>query len=151
MAQAEVRQNARLPRATWSARAWLRLLAGTALLLGGPWLLPFAARPTLEIVRPEPGERVGIDGVELLLRFREDADPRITPPSFRVLLNGADVTRELTTGENGASGRITGLLDGENVIRVEVLGRPLWPAGLLTPERREVRVLVRRPLDFDQG
>lgn len=151
MRREAVRQDDGPAGVRWSVPAWVRLGLGVASLVVAPLVLPFAPRPALEIVRPQPGERVGIDGAEVLLRFREASDTSVTPPTFRVRLNGADVTDELTRGENGASGRVNGLLDGENVLEIEVFGRALWPPGLLTPERREVHFLVRRPLDFDRG
>lgn len=114
-----------------------------------------APRPTIEILSPRPGQRVGPEGVEVMLRFRDDADP-LASATFRALLNGADVTPELTTAENGAVGRLHGLLDGDNILRVEVFVRSsglfAWlDRGWLTHESREVHILSRRPLQTDQG
>jgi hypothetical protein len=118
-------------------------LAGLVAVLGSP------APPLLEMVSPAPGSVVGLEGIEVLVRF--DRGSRAAPETFRALLNGADVTDAFTTGENGAHAQLYDLLDGENRLRVEVFGR-----GWLCPERlaeqgREVRVLRRPPLDADRG
>jgi hypothetical protein len=52
----------------------------------------------LEVVSPQPGEAIGLGGIELLVQFPPAGAAAET---FRALLNGADVTRLLTTGENG--------------------------------------------------
>lgn|GEM_PF-3263403 len=127
--------------------------AGTAggaalvlLALGGfawwAWLLPAMA-----LEAPRAGERIGIGGLELLVRF----DGRVEPSTVRVLLNGADVTAACVTASNGVHGRLHGLLDGENRVRVEAFARARWPAGLLVAQAREVRVWFRPPTGFDRG
>jgi hypothetical protein len=118
-------------------------LAAAVLVLG-----PIGS-PSLILKSPLPGEVVGIEGVEVVVGFAAEA--RVEPATFRVLLNGADVTPGFVTGENGAWGRLHTLLDGENVLRVEVFARRGWASGLLVEEHDEVRVVHRRPLDADRG
>ncbi len=98
----------------------------------------------VEIISPSPGDIVGIEGVEVFVRLSPGG--RVMPETMRVLLNGADVTAALTTGENGAYGKLHALLDGENVLRVEVFGRVPWGEGRLFEQSREVVVRLRRPL-----
>jgi hypothetical protein len=121
------------------------LLASAALTLlvspGGPGLV--------SIVSPRAGEVVGLEGVHVMARLPDDA--RVAPETLRVLLNGADVTRELDTGQNGAVGRLHGLLDGENVLRIEVEASSWWSDGRRFESGREVRFLVRPPLDTNRG
>jgi hypothetical protein len=85
----------------------------------------------------------------VVVRFPEIE--RVAPETFRALLNGADVTDAFTTGENGAYGRLFALLDGENVLRVEVFAMPCWPPGLFLEYGREAPVIHRRPLDVNRG
>lgn len=110
------------------------------------WLL----RPTLiHVVSPEPGTVVGLAGMDVIVRFPDAG--RVRAETFRALLNGADVTQDFTTAGNGAYARLSALLDGENVLRVEVFGEGWWPPGVLLEDTREVRVLLRRPVDLDRG
>ncbi len=103
----------------------------------------------LELESPKAGDVVGTRGIEVVVRFPEIE--RVAPETFRVLLNGADVTEAFTTGENGAYGRLFALLDGENVLRVEVFAALCWPQGLFFEYEREARILHRRPLDVHRG
>jgi hypothetical protein len=103
----------------------------------------------LELESPKAGDVVGTRGLEVVVRFPEIE--RVAPETFRVLLNGADVTEAFTTGENGAYGRLFALLDGENVLRVEVFAALCWPQGLFFEHEREARILHRRPLDVNRG
>jgi len=108
---------------------------------GGPRLVSF--------VSPRTDAVVGLEGVRLIARV--PVDGRVRPDSLRVLLNGADVTPELITAHNGVVGDLHGLLDGANVLRVEVEGTSWWSDGRPFPAGREVRFLARRPLDLDRG
>ena len=103
----------------------------------------------IRVVAPREGAVIGLDGVEVMVRFPEE--PRVAAGTLRVLLNGADMTAELTTGDNGAYGRLHTLLDGENVLRFEVFGRRWWLPGILVEEAREVHFLVRLPQDLNRG
>jgi len=108
---------------------------------GGPALV--------SVVSPRPGEVVGLDGVRLVARV--PVDGRVRPASLRVLLNGADVTGQVITARNGVVGQLHGLLDGENVVRVEVEASSWWLDDRPWAAAREVRFVARRPLDLDRG
>jgi hypothetical protein len=108
---------------------------------GGPRLV--------SIVSPRPGEVVGLEGVLVVVRVRDDE--RAAPRNLRVLLNGADVTEELETGQNGAVGRLFGVLDGENLLRIEVEAASWWADGRRLECAREVRFRARPPLDANRG
>lgn len=108
---------------------------------GGPDLV--------SIVSPQAGQVVGLEGVQVMVRFPDDG--RIAPETLRILLNGADVTRSLTTGQNGAVGRLHGLLDGENVLRIEVEASSWWSDDRRFESGREVRFKRRPPPHLDRG
>jgi hypothetical protein len=118
------------------------------LALVGTWLWVRAA-PLLDVQLPVPGQTVGHEGIELLVRFPSSGRARVS--TFRALLNGADVTAGLDTAENGVYGTLQGLLDGENVLRLEVFGRPPWPIGPLWEETRELRINFRRSVSSDRA
>lgn len=112
-----------------------------------PALPPHGPR-LLEVLLPVPGAPVGLGGFELLVRF----PPEIAvAETFRALLNGADVTDQLTTGENGSQGRLVGLLPGDNRLRLEIFGRVPWATDHLFEQTRELRIRMRPPLDLDRG
>ena len=102
----------------------------------------------LDVVSPEPGATIGVDGIEVLVQFPTDA---VAAETFRALLNGADVTDLLTTGENGCYGQLVGLLPGDNLLRLEVFGRVPWSDDQLFEQSREVRLRMRPPQNLDQG
>lgn len=162
------------PEAGPAARG--RLLPGLVLVLGlgaggglaGAWL----ASPwgLLQVEVPAAGATVGVGGVEVLVRFPEPA--RVEASTFRALLNGADVTGQLDVAANGAHGRLHGLLDGGNELRVAVFGRPWWapwwagwvaatplrplvaggaPRGVLVEASRRIPLRYRRSPDWDRG
>lgn len=123
--------------------AFLALAAAVGLgafLLLGPVLL--------EVRTPENDQRVGLEGIEVFLRF--DAE-RARSATFRAMLNGADVTDELDVARNGAHGSLHGLLHGDNELRLQVFGEGYWPPGLLIEETRSYHVRFRPPLDLDRG
>jgi hypothetical protein len=134
-------------------RAIRRLAPGGILLslatcVGLAGLVPLGS-PLLQVENPRAGEVVGPAGLEVMVRFTDAG--RVAPETFRVLLNGADVTESFTTGENGSVGRLHSLLDGENRVRAEVFGRSRWVPWLLVEEGDEISVTHRRPLDLDRG
>ena len=127
-----------------AAMALFALAVGESLPPRGPVLM--------ELVSPRPGTLVGIGGVELILRFPRDIPGGgAVAETLRVLLNGADVTNTLTIGENGAYGLLPELLDGENVLRLEVSGRSPWRSHRLFEQVREVRVRHRPRLDWNRA
>jgi hypothetical protein len=92
---------------------------------------------------------IGPEGLEVMVRFTGEG--RVAPETFRILLNGADVTEGFITGENGSVGRLHGLLDGDNRVRAEVFGKSRLAPWILVEQGHEVRVTHRRPLDLDRG
>ena len=127
--------------AVWALTLANCLLMALLVSPGGPGLV--------SVVSPRPGEVVGLDGIRLIARV--PVDRRVRPGSVRVFLNGADVTHQVITANNGAVGQLHGLLDGENVLRVEVEATSWWLDGRPWAAAREVRFLARRPLDLDRG
>jgi hypothetical protein len=103
----------------------------------------------VSVLSPQPGQVVGLSGVPVVAQV--PVDGRVRPGSLRVLLNGADVTSQVITAQNGAVGQLHGVLDGENVLRVEVEASSWWLDGRPWSAAREVRFLARRPLDLDRG
>jgi hypothetical protein len=126
------------------------VLLGSVSVTAGAVLLAWwlaIGRSVIEVQSPDPEQRVGVDGIEVLVRF--EPVTAVEPATVRVLLNGADVTGACVTGRNGVQGRLQGLLDGENRVRIEAFVR--GPGGLFVEQSREVRVWFRPPLVFDQG
>ena len=128
---------------------WLLILPACAALAAVLALGVPIGSPLLRVEAPTPGAVVGPEGLEVMVRFTDEG--RVAPETFRVLLNGADVTESFTTGENGSVGRLHSLLDGENRLRAEVFGRSRLAPWLLVEEGHEIRVTHRRPLDLDRG
>jgi hypothetical protein len=84
----------------------------------------FIGLPLLEVSAPEPGQTLADGAVELFVDFPDEG--RVAIETFRCLLNGNDVTPALTVGRNGAHGRLFGLTEGENRLRLEVFGLSRW-------------------------
>ncbi len=125
------------------------MLAAVALIGVALWpSLPPNGPVLMEVVSPEAGTTIGLEGIELLVQFPDEG---AVAETFRALLNGADVTDLLTTGENGCYGQLLGLLPGDNLLRLEVFGRVPWSEGRLFEQSREVRVRMRPPQNLDQG
>lgn len=133
----------------WRAR--LAGAAGLAAVAVAPSLPPYG--PTLiEVLRPAPGATVGLEGVELLVRFPSSPlGDLAASETFRALLNGADVTDSLITSQNGAYGQLSGLLEGDNVLRLEIFGRLPWSRDSLFEQARELHVRMRPPRSLDQA
>jgi hypothetical protein len=127
------------------------LLAAALLLLSafGATLFPPGGRSFLWVDAPTPGQVVAPGGVDVLVRFAPSE--RVAPETFRCLLNGIDVTEALTTGENGAYGRVYRLVDGENLLRLEIFGRVWWSRDSLIERSREIRFRLRRRIDLHRG
>ncbi|MCP3985949.1 MAG: hypothetical protein GY723_16325 [bacterium] len=129
-------------------RMLVPLAAGGLAVVVGLGLFLLRGPNLLDVRAPERGPRVGIEGVEILVRF----DPeRARAASFRALLNGADVTQELDLAQNGAHGSLHGLLHGDNELRLQIFGEGYWPHGLLLEETRTYHIQFRPRLDFDRG
>src|SRR5512134_3104702 len=116
------------------AAALVGLAAGWLLIAPGPgptadlraaglrWL--FVGQPLMQIQAPLSDHEVVVGAVDVLIAFA--ASPRVAVETLQCLLNGGDVTSELTFGRNGAVGSIVGLHEGENEIRIRVFGKPWW-------------------------
>ncbi len=117
----------------------LRDEARRALLFGSP---------LLELRVPLDGQWVAQGRVEIIVQF--PAAGRTSSETFRCLLNGRDVTTDLTRAENGAAGSVLGAVEGENHLRVEVFGRPWW-GGPFLEDSVERRFHVRPLPSFDRA
>ncbi len=77
--------------------------------------------PLLELRHPISGTRVPLGGLAVLVEFPDRE--RVIPGTLRCLLNGTDLTVDLTRGDNGAAGSLYPLREGRNLLRVEVFGK----------------------------
>jgi hypothetical protein len=138
-----------MPRRTRLKRFGQVLTAAIALIGVALWpSLPPNGPLLMEVVSPAPGAAIGLEGIELLVHFPPET---VATETFRALLNGADVTDLLTTGENGSYGQLLGLLPGDNLLRLEIFGRVPGSERRLFEQSREVRVRMRPPQNLDQG
>jgi hypothetical protein len=103
----------------------------------------------MRLLSPAPGATVGLEGLEVLVLFPDGE--ATAPETFRALLNGADVTAAFTTSSNGAWAQLHELLEGDNVLRVEVFGRPPWGGAAFFEQTRQVMVRMRPPLEIHRG
>lgn len=104
--------------------------------------------PLVEIRAPHPEQWVAQGGVDIVLRYPDAS--RTAPETLRCLLNGREVTSLLTLAENGAAGSVIGAVSGENLLRVQVFGRPWW--GRIYLEDTVELVFYVRPLpSFDRA
>jgi hypothetical protein len=117
----------------------LRIEARRMLLFGSP---------LLDLRTPLDGQVVAQGRVEIIVQF--PAAERTSSQTFRCLLNGHDVTPDLTRAENGAAGSVLGAVEGENHLRVEVFGRPWW-GGPFLEDSVERRFQVRALPTFDRA
>ena len=104
--------------------------------------------PLVEVRAPASGQILPQGGVDVLVRFPK-AD-RVARETFRCLLNGRDVTAQLTRAENGAAGSLIGAKEGVNRLRVEVFGRSAWLNRFLE-DSVEVTFRVRPLLNLDRA
>jgi hypothetical protein len=104
--------------------------------------------PLLDLRAPLDGQWVAQGRVEIIVQF--PAAERTSSQTFRCLLNGHDVTPDLTRAENGAAGSVLGAVEGENHLRVEVFGRPWW-GGPFLEDAVERRFHVRALPAFDRA
>lgn len=112
------------------------------------WGRVFVGPGLIELVspEPEPASFRPLGSVAVLVRF--PGQERVAHETFRCLLNGRDVTEQLTVTRLGAGGSVFPLLEGENDLRVEVFGRGWWSSAFYE-DVRELRFLVRGPVGFD--
>ncbi len=131
-----------------SARIWiLTLLLGLGVTTAGLWAAVHGPQ-LLAVQAPTQESRVGLGGIEVLVRFSQ---AHTQAGTFRAILNGADVTDQLKVAKNGAHGSLQGLLEGPNELRLEVFGSGWWPADLHVEERHTLTVLYRPPRQLNQG
>ena len=108
----------------------------------------FLGPPLLDVQAPEPGGWRQVGGVRVLVRFPNQ--DRVAPETFRCLLNGRDVTDQLTVGANGVAGSVAPLLEGENTLELDVFGRGWW-GGRYYQDKARIRLDARVPMGLDQG
>ena len=107
----------------------------------------FLGAPTLEVRSPLAARLYAPGGVPVLVAYL-DAQ-RIAPGTLRCLLNGRDVTHQLTLGSNGAAGRVYPAREGRNSFRVEVYAQGLWTSRYFE-DSIEIDFQVRAAQRFDQ-
>jgi hypothetical protein len=105
--------------------------------------------PLLEVRAPAELAWRPLGQVDVLVRFPDEA--RVRPETFRCLLNGVDVTAQLTVGSNGAGGSIFPLVVGRNTLRIEVFGEGYWDPSTYHQHRVELVLDARGPLTLDRA
>jgi hypothetical protein len=123
-------------------RRW-GFLFGIAAAVTALLLVASLAEPALA-----PGQVLAQGEVEVFVHF--DDATRIAPETFRCLLNGRDVTAELTRARNGAVGSLIGAVEGENHLRVEIFARAWW-SDRYFEDSRDVTFRVRPLPDLDRA
>ena len=108
----------------------------------------FLGRPALEVRSPVETELYAPGGVPVLVAYADAR--RVAAGSLRCLLNGRDVTHQLTLGSNGAAGRIFPVREGDNSLRVDVYAQGLWTARYFE-DSVELRFKVRGAPSLDQS
>jgi hypothetical protein len=96
--------------------------------------LLYIGAPLFEVRLPRTGDEPLRSGsIELFVGFAPGE--RVAWDTFRALLNGRDVTAELTLGRNGAHGNLLGLIEGENQLRLQIFGRSWWGGDYIEDEQ----------------
>jgi hypothetical protein len=96
--------------------------------------LLFIGAPLFEVRLPRTqDEPLRSGSVELFVGFA--SGERVAWDTFRALLNGRDVTAELTLGRNGAHGKLVGLIEGRNQLRIQIFGRSWWGGDYMEDEQ----------------
>ncbi len=103
--------------------------------------------PLIEVRSPRPGQLYAPGSLPVVVSFRPSE--RVAPGTFRCLLNGRDVTHQLSLGTHGAAGSVVPLREGENSLRVEVYARGFWP-GRFFEDAVDVPFRVRGGLMLDR-
>jgi len=128
--------------------------SAAALWLAGPGgvedrirRLLFVGAPLFEVrLPPGAGEALRSGAIELFVGFAPGE--RVAWDTFRALLNGRDVTGELTLGRNGAHGKLLGLTEGRNQLRLQIFGRSWWGGHYIEDEQvLQLRVAGHPDLD----
>ena len=104
-------------------------------------------RPLLELRSPEAGSSHAPGSVPVVVNIR--SSERVAEGSFRCVLNGRDVTHQLTLGSNGAAGRVYPLRAGQNSLRIEIYAQGLWTPRFYQ-DAIDVSFRVRPALRLDQ-
>ncbi len=102
----------------------------------------------LEVRSPRPAQLYAPGSLPVVVSF--PSFDRVAPGTFRCLLNGEDVTHQLTLGTHGAAGSVFPLREGENSLRVEVYARGLW-LGRFFEDAVDVPFRVRGGLMLDRS
>jgi hypothetical protein len=132
------------------------LASAAAVALAGPGRfqdrvrrLLFIGAPLFEVQLPGQANRPPHSGeVEVFVGFAPGG--RVAWDTFRALLNGHDVTAQLTLGRNGAHGKLLGLTEGENQLRLQIFGRSWW-GGQYVEDEQVVRLSVTGRPDLDRA
>ena len=104
--------------------------------------------PLLRVREPQPEGYRLLGGADVLIEF--SSQQRVAPETFRCLLNGRDVTDQLTVGRNGVAGSVAPLLEGPNTLRLEVFARSWW-GGRYFQDSYELVLDARAPLSLDRA
>jgi len=108
----------------------------------------YLGAPLLQIREPQPAGYRLLGGADVLIEF--PSQDRVAPETFRCLLNGRDVTDQLTVGRNGVAGSVAPLLEGSNSLRLEVFGRSWW-GGRYYQDSYDLILDARAPLSMDRA
>jgi hypothetical protein len=111
--------------------------------------LLFVGAPLFEVRRPLTSHEVLRSGsFEVFVGF--SPGERVAWDTFRALLNDRDVTGQLTLGRNGVHGRLDGLTEGDNRLRLQIFGRSWWGGAYVQDEQTVVLSVVGRS-DWDRA
>jgi hypothetical protein len=117
------------------------LASGAAVWLAGPGRfeqrlkrLAFIGAPLFEVrIQGKPEQVLRTGSVEVFVGFAQG--DRVAWDTFRALLNGRDVTAQLTLGRNGAHGKLFGLTEGPNHLELQLFGRSWWGGSFIEDEQ----------------
>jgi hypothetical protein len=110
--------------------------------------LLFIGAPLFEVRIPERHDALRVGSIEVFVGFAPG--DRVAWDTFRALLNGRDVTSELTLGRNGAHGTLVGLTEGQNQLRLQIFGRSCW-GGRYIEDEQVVLLRVAGHPDLDRA
>jgi len=111
--------------------------------------LLFIGAPLFEVELPGQAAQPPHSGeVEIYVGFAPGG--RVAWDTFRALLNGHDVTASMTLGRNGAHGKLLGLTEGQNQLRLQIFGRSWWGGEYVEDEQVLLLPVAGRP-DLDRA